>query len=82
MQENFANQVLEGVFSCKTMLYSRAGNFREFPKIREIRENFMHAKICCSTVRYCSLSNHSTSKCQPVNYAFYFCPIAKEKLRI
>ena len=30
--------------------YSRAGNFRESPENREIRENFLHAKICCSTV--------------------------------
>ena len=24
--------------------------FRKFPKIREIHENFLHAKICCSAV--------------------------------
>ena len=29
---------------------SRAGNFRESHEFREIRENFLHANITCSTV--------------------------------
>ncbi len=54
VQEIFANFELPTLNVPKQNLgppdCSRAEKFREFAKIREIRKNFLHAKICCSTV--------------------------------
>ncbi len=50
MQEIFANLWVGGLSSFKSIRVQEIFAFHEFWKIRKIRENYLHAKICCSTV--------------------------------
>ncbi len=63
VHEIFANFWKVEPLSASSLLSGNIGVqeiFREFRKIRETRENFLHAKICCSTVYMTTVAGKST----------------------